>query len=80
MEARGDTIQDGINEIVVCHLGIDIKSINIILVFLNSTALPEISDLIASPVWFTVVTILFSNGILNLFPSSIPVPVSFPPF
>ena len=29
-KARGDTIQDDINAVMLCHLGIDIKSIDII--------------------------------------------------
>ena len=36
-EARGDPVQDDIDEVMVGHLGIDIESINIIQVFLNST-------------------------------------------
>ena len=49
-KARGDTIQDDVQKVMVCYLGIDIKSIDIIQVFLNSIYLPEIADLVESPV------------------------------
>ena len=37
VEARSDTIQDDIAQVVVGHLGIDIESIDIVQVFLDST-------------------------------------------
>ena len=48
-EARGDTVQDNVDEVVICHLGIDIESIDIIQVFLDSTCLFEITALVKSP-------------------------------
>ena len=44
-EAWSDTIQDDINEVMVSHLAIDIESIDIIQVFLDSSCLFEIADL-----------------------------------
>ena len=37
VEARGDIVQDDIDEVMVSHLGMDIESIDIIHVFLNGT-------------------------------------------
>ena len=79
-EAKRDTVQDDIDEVMVSHLGIDIESIDIIQVFLDSTCLVGIPNLVKSPVWLVVVTILFPDSVFNLFPGSIPVPISFPPF
>ena len=79
-KARGDTIQNDIDQVLVSHLSIEIKSIDIVQVFLDSISLFEITDLVKSPVQLVVVIIVFPNGILNLFPGSIPVPISFPPF
>ena len=76
-EARGDTSQDDIDEMVVCQLGIDIESIDIIPVFLHRTYLLEITDLVKSLVRLVMVTIVFPNGILNLFPSIEPMLVGF---
>ena len=45
-QARADTVQNDIDQVVVCHLGIDIKSVNIVQVLLDSTCLFEISYLI----------------------------------
>ena len=61
-DARGDPVQDDIDEVMVGHLGIDFESINIIQVFLNSTYLFKITDLVKSPVWLIVVAIVFPNG------------------
>ena len=72
-EASGDTIQNDIDKVLLSHINIDIKSIDIIQVFLNSTCLTKIIDFIERPVWHVVVTIVVHNTILNLFPSSIPV-------
>ena len=79
-EARGDTIQDDINEVMVGHLGIDIKSIDIIQVFLDSTCLFEITYLVKSPVWLIVVAIVFPNGRCDFSPSIKPMLVRLPPF
>ena len=79
-EARGDTIQDDIDQVVVGQLGIDIVPINIVPVFLDGTCLLEIPDLIKSPVWLIVVAIVFLNSILDLFLSIEPMLVGFPPF
>ena len=65
---------------VVSHLGINIKSINIIQVFWNSTCLLEITYLVESALGLVVVTIIFSNDVLDFLLGSIPLPVSFQPF
>ena len=62
VEARGDIVQDDIDEVMVSHLGMDIESIDIIHVFLHSTCLFEIAYLVKSPVWLIVVAIVFPNG------------------
>ena len=69
LEMRGDSVQDNFNNIIVCHLGIDIESINIIHVFLDSTCLFEIMELVENLLWLVVVTIVFPNSMLHLFPS-----------
>ena len=79
VEARCNTIQDDVNEVMVNHLGIDIESMDIIQVFLDSTCLSEISDLIESPVQLIVVAIVFPNGVLDFSPSIEPMLVRFPP-
>ena len=79
-EARGDAIQDVVGKVMVNHLGIDIDFIDIIQVFLYSTGLFEISYLIKTPVWLTVVPIVLPDSIFNLLPSIEPILVSFPPF
>ena len=79
-EVRSDTVQDDIDEIMVRHLGIHSKPIDIIQVFLDSSCLPEITNLVQSPVWHVVVTIVLSNGIFNFYQGTIPEPVCFPPF
>ena len=61
-EARGDTVQDDIDQVVVCYLSIDIKSIDIIQIFLDSPYLFEVKCLVKSPVWLPIVTIVFPNG------------------
>ena len=65
---------------IVSHLDIDIKSIDMFQVFLRSTSLFKIADLIKSPVWLIVVAIVLSTGVLDFLPGSIPVLVSFPLF
>ena len=45
-EARGDTFSDDVDEMVVCHLRIDIVSIDVIQVFLHGTCELEITDLV----------------------------------
>ena len=79
-EARGDTVQDDINKMMVSHLGIDIKSINIVQVFLDSTCLLEITDLNKSPVPLVIVATVLPNSVLDLLPSIEPMLVGFPPF
>ena len=79
-EARGDTVQADIDEVMVGHLGVDIECINIVQVFRHSTCLREIIDLVKSAVRVPVVIIVFLNGVCD-FPSSIkPMLVRFPPF
>ena len=80
VEARGDTIPNDIDSLMVTYRGIDIKSINIVQVFLYSTCLFEITNLIKCPVWLAIVAIVFLYRILNLVSSSISVLCSFPPF
>ena len=65
---------------VVCHVGINIKSIDIVQVFLDSTCLLEIADLVKSPVRLIVVAIVLPDGVLDLFPSSMPMSICFPLF
>ena len=77
---RSDAVQDDIDEVVVCLLGIDIESIDMVQVFLNSNCFFEIADFVKSLVWLAMVAIGFPNSILDLFLGSIPVLFSFPPF
>ena len=79
-QARSDTIQDDIDEVMVSHLSIDSESINIIQLFLDSTCLFEITYLVKSPVWLIVVTIVHLNGVLDLFTSIELMLVRLPPF
>ena len=65
---------------MVCHFGIDIESIDIIQLLLDSTCLSESTDLVESPVWLVVVAIIFSNGVLDLFPGLKPVYIRLPSF
>ena len=79
-EARGDTVQDDVDQVVVSHLGIDIQSINILQEFMDSTCLFQITDLVKSRVWLIVVAIVFPNGGRGFAPSIEPMLVRFPPF
>ena len=79
-EARGDTVQDDGDEVIVSHLGIDIESIHIVHIFLHSTCLLEIADPVICRVSLVMVAIVFPNGILNLFSSIELMFVGFPPF
>ena len=79
-EARGNTIQDDVDQVMVSHLSIYIKSIDIVPVFLHSTCLFEIPDHVKSPIWLAVVIIVLPDDLLDLLLSSIPMPVSLPPF
>ena len=45
-EIRGHTMQDDIDEIVVCHLSIDIEYSDIVQVFLHNTCLLVFTDLV----------------------------------
>ena len=49
-EVRSDIIQDDVDQIAVDHLGVDFTSIDIVQVFLDSTCLLAITDLVTSPV------------------------------
>ena len=77
-EARSDTVQDDVDQMMIRQLDIDIESIDIVQVFLHSTCLLEIPDFIKSPVQLVVVPIDLPNGIFNLLPGAIPVPISLP--
>ena len=79
-EARGDTVQADIDEVMVGHLGVDIECINIVQVFLDSTCLFEITNLIKGSVRLIVVAIVLPNGVLDFRPNIKPVLVRFPPF
>ena len=67
-EARGDAVQDNIDEVIVRndYLGLDIVSIDIIRVFLDSTSWFEITFLVKSPVQLIIAAIVFSDGGRNL--------------
>ena len=78
-EARGVTIQDDVDQVVVGQLSIDVKSIDIIQVLLDSTCLPEIAELVESPVQLIVVAIVLLNDLFDLFPEIVPAPASFLP-
>ena len=80
VEARSGTVQNNIIKFIVCHLGIDIESINIIQVFSNSTCLFEITDLVQSPMWLIVGMIVFLDGVLDGFPGIIPMSATLPAF
>ena len=77
-EATNDAVQNHVDLMVVCHVGINIKSIDIVQVFLDSTCLLDVTDFIKSPVWRTVVAIVVPDSALNLFPGIIPVSICFP--
>ena len=47
-EAESDTVQENIDKVVVCDLGIDIESTNIIHTFWCSTCQSEVPDLVKS--------------------------------
>ena len=79
-EARGDTVQDNVDQVVVGHLSIDIKSIDIIQEFLESTFLFEVTYLVKSPVWLIMVAIVFPNGGCDFTTSIEPMLVRLPPF
>ena len=64
---------------MVSRLGIDIKSINIVQVFLDCTCLLEITYLVKSPVQLVVVAIVLPNGILDVSPSIECMLVRLPP-
>ena len=80
LEARGNTVQDTVDEVMVHYLSITIVSIDIILVLLDTTCLLEITDLAKGPVWLIVVAIVFSNSVFNVFSGIKHMPVSFLPF
>ena len=80
VKTRGDIVQDDIDEVIVSYLSIAVESIDIVQAFLHSPCLLEVTDLVKHPVQLTMVSIVLPNGILNLFPSSIPMPICFPLF
>ena len=49
-EARSDTVQDDVDEVMAGYLGINFDSIDIVQVFLDSTCLFEITYPVKSPV------------------------------
>ena len=63
---------------MVSHLSVDIKSINIVQIFLDSTCLLEITNLVNSPVWLIVVAIVLPDGVRDFSPSIEPMLVGFP--
>ena len=65
-EARGDTLQEDVDWVVVSHLGTDIESSNILQVLLDSTGLLDIPNLIKSPVQHIVVAIVHPDGLPDL--------------
>ena len=79
-ETRANTIQDDIDEVVICHLGLDIESLDVIQVFLDSTCLLEITDLIESPICLIKVVIVFPNSVLYLFLAIDSMLIRFQPF
>ena len=62
------------------HFGLDSESIDIVLVFLNSTCLLEITDLVNSSLFLVVIAIIFPNCIVDLFISIKPMRNGFPLF
>ena len=78
-KARGDTLQDDIDQVVFSHLSIDIKSIDIVQIFLDSTCLLEIAYLVKSPVRLIVVTIVLPHGFRYFSPSIEPILVRLLP-
>ena len=79
-EARSDTVEDDNDQVGVGHLSIDIKSIDIIQVLLDSTCLFAITYLVKSPVRLIVVAIVLPNGIHDVSLSIEPMLVRLPPF
>ena len=65
---------------IVCHLGIDIESINIVQVFLDRTFVLKITNLVKHTVQLIVVAIVLPDDVLNFFLGSIPASISFPLF
>ena len=79
-ETTGDILPDHVDKVMVCHHGMDIESINIIQVLFNCTCLLEMTNVVKSPLRLIMVAIVFSNGMLNLFPSIKPMLVKDLPF
>ena len=79
-KARGDTIEDNVDEVVVCHASIDIEGVDFGKVLLNCTSLSKGYNLIVGFVGLVVVTIIYLNSLLNILPIIMPVPISFPLF
>ena len=79
-DARGDTIQDDITQVVVSRLGMTILHIDIVQVLLYSTCLFKITNVVESSVWLILVGIIFPNGILDFFSSIVLILVRRPSF
>ena len=79
-ELSSNTVLADVAKAMVCHLEIDITSIDIVQVFLDSTCLPEIYDSVKSSVQLIVLAIPFPDSILNIFLIIISVPVCIPLF
>ena len=45
-EASGEMVQDNDDKVIVSHLGKDIESIDVVELFLDSTSLFEMTDLV----------------------------------
>ena len=64
-EARGDTVEDYVNKVVVCHASIDIKAVDFGNVFLNCTYLSKGYNLVVGFIESVVVTIVYSDAFFN---------------
>ena len=78
-KASGHTGAGDIDQVLVSHLSIDIKSINIVQILLDSTYLLEVAYLVKSPVRLILVAIVLPNVVRNISPSIEPMFVRFPP-
>ena len=70
-EVSYDTIPDNIDNIMFCYFSTDIESITIEQVFLGSTCLSEIIDLLKTPVALIVVPMIMLNSIFQHFSNTI---------
>ena len=67
LDTRSDTIPENVNKVLIYYLSINVESTDIVYILLNSTYLPEITNLVTSIICVIVITILFSNNVLNFF-------------